>query len=433
MRIPTNDDSFDVNDDDTGALVDKHDQPEQTKKKKPNPIVNCIFTFIAYLQFFWIYHRAEVILGLILVCCITLTVTGVIEAYEHRHEIGNKHTMRYDYSDIQSALELKLGNVDHWCLDGTDKHCPTCDDPTNGVSRAETKWWRNVFAKNVMLSQNYLNAHDDIDVIFLGDSNTEARVGTLKGIDGSVAEHENIEGTVKRGKLEDTLSRSHIKFEKYFDKRSGGRFNGLALGIAGDTSPNLLWRIQNNEMSNLKPKVWWINIGVNDIMYSNCSEEITIMGILRVVEELLVRNSNTNADASTIVINSILPVGTTSALSLEGPHIRNRYWPAIKMVNERLAKFAKKHKGVKFFDVTDMMTESRGHNLYMKREFFIDMVHLSWEGQEGLAKAQVEFLSSLLQSKIGQTEDVDIHVDPTEDNGNSTENYYNYDEEDDWF
>mmetsp|Transcript_12644 Transcript_12644/g.23700 ORF Transcript_12644/g.23700 Transcript_12644/m.23700 type:complete len:434 (+) Transcript_12644:150-1451(+) len=433
MRLPTNDDSFDDNDD-TGALVDQHDQLHKTK---PNPIVNCIFTFIAYIQFFWIHHRTEVILGLILVACITLAVTGAIEVYEHRHETGNKHTVRYDYSNIQSALELKLGNVDHWCLDGTDKHCPTCDDPTNGVPRLETTWWRKVFTRNVMLSRNYMNTHDDIDVIFLGDSNIEARVGTLKGLDGSLTEQKNKEGNVKRGQLEDTLSRSRKKFEKYFDKRSGSQINGLALGIAGDTSPNLLWRIQNNEMSNLKPKVWWINIGLNDLLYSNCSEEITIMGVLRIVEELLVRNNNYMDDVSTIVINSILPVGTRTSLSLEGPHIRNRYWPAIKMVNERLAKFAKKHKGVRFFDVTDMMTESRGRNRYMKREFFIDMVHLSAEGQEELAKAQVDFLSSLLQSNVGQNDNFDsYYLDPTDDkvdmsNGTQSDSYYAG--EDDWF
>lgn len=423
LRIPTNDESFD--DDDTGALVKERDQPQ---KKRPNPILNCIFACIAYLQFFWIYHRTEVILGMILISSITLAVTGAIEAYEHRNENTNKHTIRHDYSDIQSALELKLGNVDHWCLDGTDKHCPMCDDPTNGVSRAETKWWGKVFMKNVMMSQNYLQTHDGIDVIFLGDSNTEARVGTLKGLDGSVAEHKNREGTVKRGRLEDTLYRSHKKFEKYFDKRSGGRFNGLALGIAGDTSPNLLWRIQNNEMGNLQPKVWWINIGMNDIVYSNCSEEIAVMGVLRIVEELLFRKNQN--DDSTIVINSILPVATRSSLSLEGPHIRNNYWSAIKLVNERLNKFAKKHKRVKFFDVGDMMTEHRGHNRYMKREYFIDLVHLSVEGQEELAKAQADFLTSLFQSKTGQDgTDVDTtSYDSYYGDGNGTENDFDVDD-----
>lgn len=43
---------------------------------------------------------------------------------------------------------------------------------------------------------------------------------------------------------------------------SGGDYDGLALGIAGDKSPNLLWRLQHGEMpKNLKSKVFWLLIG----------------------------------------------------------------------------------------------------------------------------------------------------------------------------
>lgn len=424
MRLPTNDESFD--DDDTGALVPGNDQPE---RKRPNPIVNCIFTGIAYVQFFWIYHRTEFILGMILFCSVSLAVTGVIEAFEHRHENANhKHTVRYDYSDIKSALELKLGNIDHWCLDGGEKHCPKCEDPTEAISRTEIKWWGKTFMRNVMLSQNYMTNHQSIDVIFLGDSNTEARAGTLKGQNGSISAEKTKEGPVKRSKLEDTLYRSQRKFEKYFNKASESLYNGLALGIAGDTSPNLLWRIQNNEMSDLKPRVWWISIGVNDMLVSNCSEEITIMGILRVVEELLLRN-----DGSTIVINSLLPVATRSSLPLEGPHLRNKYWSSIKFVNERLARFAKKHKGVKFFDATGILTEYRGHNRYMKKELFMDTLHLSVEGQETLAKAQASFMASLLEGKENDIlpedrSNLNPNVEEEVVGTNETDSYYDYDD-----
>jgi lysophospholipase L1-like esterase len=310
-------------------------------------------------------------------------------------------------------LELKLGNVDHWCLDGSDKHCPHCDDPTDAISRHELKWWREAFTLNVARSRSYMQSHETIDVIFLGDSNTEALAGTYKGQDGSDDGQER-EGHLKRGMLEDYLVRSKKKFEKYFDKSSGNGalYNGLALGISGDSSPNLLWRIQNNEMSDLVPRVWWITIGANDMVDSNCSEEIAIMGVLRVVEELL-----NKMDGATIVINSILPVATRSSLSLEGPHIQNKYWAAIKFVNERLAKFAKKHQGVKFFDATEMLTEFRVHNRYMKNDYFRDLSHLSVDGQDALVKAQADFLTSLFESQNARQ---DPPLDSIEDDGNST-------------
>lgn len=397
MRIPTNDESFD--DEDTTALVhDREYSDYQRQKQKPNPVVNFIFTGIAYIQFFWIHHRAEFILGIILFGAVSLAVTGVIEAYETGiHTKYNHHTIGHDYSDIKSSLELKLGTIDHWCLDGTDKHCPTCDDPTKRMSRLESAWWSKAFMRNAKLSKNYLGSHDDIDVIFLGDSNTEARAGTFKGDNGAGDGSKETEGEVKRGKLEDALLKSKKKFDKYFDKSTGAKYNGLALGIAGDTSPNLLWRITQNEMNDLKPKVWWINIGINDILSTNCSEEIALMGILRIVEELIFRN-----DGSTIVINSILPVATRSSMSLEGKHIRNKYWVATKLINERLQIFAKKHPGVKFFDATDILTENRGSTKYMQKALFMDKVHLSPEGQDALASAQADVITAIYEKKASQ-------------------------------
>ena len=386
MRIPTNDTSYD--DEDMNALVRDQDYSDY-QRKKPNPVVNYIFTVIAYIKFFWIYHRTESILGIILFSAVSLAVTGVIETYENGHQNKHQHTIGHDYSDIKSALELKLGSIDHWCLDGTDKHCPKCDDPTKKMSRMESDWWGKVFMRNTKLARNY---HGDVDVVFLGDSNTEGRAGTFQGRTGN--DKTDVEGELKKGSLEDSLIRSKKKFEKYFDKSTGALYQGIALGIAGDTSPNLLWRIKQNEMADLKPKVWWISIGINDILSTNCSEEIAIMGILRVVEELMVRDDN-----ATIVINSILPVATRASMSLEGKRIRNKYWVAIKLVNKRLQIFAKKHPGVKFFDATDTLTEDRGPNKYMIKEMFTDKVHLSPKGHENLARDQAEVITAILKNK----------------------------------
>jgi lysophospholipase L1-like esterase len=392
MKIPKNDTSYD--EEDMHNLVTNEGPADHQVKQKPNPIFNCIFTGIAYVQYFWIYHRAESILAMILFVAVSLSVTGVIEAYEKGQHNKHEHTIGHDYSEIKSSLELKLGQIDHWCLDGTDKHCPTCDDPTKATARAENKWWGKKYMSNVNAAKDYLKTHDSIDVIFLGDSNVEARSGTFKGGTGASKVDNDKEGEVTGGKLVDTLVRSKKKFEKFFDKANGGDYNGLALGISGDTSPNLLWRIKENEFSGLKPQVWWIQVGSNDLLSTNCSEEITIMGILRNVEELLSRN-----DGATIVINSILPVATRSSLSLEGKHIRNKFWVAIKLVNKRLKNFALKHPGVKFFDASEILTEKRQGNTYMIKKYFTDKVHLSPEGQEALAQAQVNTMKSIMAKK----------------------------------
>jgi hypothetical protein len=60
----------------------------------------------------------------------------------------------------------------------------------------------------------------------------------------------------------------------------------------------------NGEMpSSFNPKIWWLEVGMNDIGRTQCSEEVVILGVLRIVEEIL----NKKPDAQ-IVINSLLPM-----------------------------------------------------------------------------------------------------------------------------
>ncbi len=51
------------------------------------------------------------------------------------------------------------------------------------------------------------------------------------------------------------------------------------------------------------PKVWWLVLGMNDLTRMQCSEEIVVLGILRVVEEIRLKKPDAH-----IVINSLLPM-----------------------------------------------------------------------------------------------------------------------------
>jgi hypothetical protein len=56
------------------------------------------------------------------------------------------------------------------------------------------------------------------------------------------------------------------EFIQHFRKASGAIVEGVALGIAGDTAPNVLWRLLHGEMPDyLTPKVWWLSLGNNDL------------------------------------------------------------------------------------------------------------------------------------------------------------------------
>lgn len=53
----------------------------------------------------------------------------------------------------------------------------------------------------------------------------------------------------------------------------------------------------------VEPRVWWLSLGMNDLGRMQCSEEVVVIGILRVVEEILTRKPGAK-----IVINSMLPM-----------------------------------------------------------------------------------------------------------------------------
>jgi hypothetical protein len=48
--------------------------------------------------------------------------------------------------------------------------------------------------------------------------------------------------------------------------------DGVALGVAGDTCANVLWRLLHGEMPDeFNPKVWWVSLGMNDLARTKVS------------------------------------------------------------------------------------------------------------------------------------------------------------------
>lgn len=60
----------------------------------------------------------------------------------------------------------------------------------------------------------------------------------------------------------------------------------------------------NGEMPEaFNPKIWWLEVGLNDLGRSQCSEEVVVLGVLRIVEEILSKKED-----SIVVINSLFPL-----------------------------------------------------------------------------------------------------------------------------
>jgi len=220
---------------------------------------------------------------------------------------------------------------------GKEKIC-TCGDPIEGSSREGRRHWSKASHENV---DNAKDRKKEIDVVFFGDSITEGWKGTSYGFEV--------------GRKKDNPA----EYESLFTLDGGGKYEGLVLGISGDTSTNLLWRMQNGELpSALNPSVFWILIGTNDMGVDWCSPEATLIGILRVVEELRAKKPG-----STIVINGLLPrsfdrkhgfVARKRTRVIDSKPNPPALWHDILVINGQLREFSMQHEGVEYFDASNI-------------------------------------------------------------------------------
>jgi len=266
------------------------------------------------------------------------------------------------FRDFES--ELNISKTNHKCLVKDDDTC-TCTNPLDPLERLDIDWIA-AFNRNKELVKNITeksrwslggdsqSAPTELSVVFLGDSITEQWNGQ------------------RLGKKVDELDSIKNEFERLFNNKE--EIRGLALGISGDTTPNLLWRLKNGELTEyIKPKVWWITIGTNDLGSTHCSEEYVIIGIIRVVEEILARKPE-----ATVVINGILPRGDydggrlvdpeSDQMRLDEPLEEINLWRSIILVNQELEIFANKTSRVKYFDAKNYFLVPMKNKYYASKE-----------------------------------------------------------------
>lgn len=151
------------------------------------------------------------------------------------------------------------------------------------------------------------------------------------------------------------------------------------MGISGDESTHLLWRMRNGEVpSSPKPITWWVLIGTNDFGVSKCSENMVLQGIVKVVEELKRQRPHDK-----IVLNSLLPRSTNKTGSLEPPRdslSKPFYWNHIRQINKQLYQYCEKDSSLYFFNATDIFVSKQNHELSIPLKLMPDRLHPSSVG-----------------------------------------------------
>ncbi|KAG7351438.1 GDSL family lipolytic protein [Nitzschia inconspicua] len=337
--------------------------------------------------------------------------------------------IRGDYSTVQNLDDLMMlaANVPTFCYDGsiTSPHnsnynrrkknpnsvqdCPCAvlnsDDDINSRTtpvRGSLSGWDQTHERNCQLATLTEPLFFDTDpsyakntttrrnivppnVVFLGDSIVERWYGTKLGKVETTEMIDNQRVFIDLFQASDGDSCSSSNKNNYDNHESNSNDNiskdnhcpptirGLPLGIAGDQTPIVLWRLENGELPDvLQPQVFFLLIGTNDLSYDWCSPENVVVGIVRIIELLL-----TERPTAIILLHGLLPRtddenGYLNKGSMLGEGIRYwgsyfhqsgggdhededespPFWSDIQIINDELRGYALFRDRVEYMDTT---------------------------------------------------------------------------------
>ena len=150
-------------------------------------------------------------------------------------------------------------------------------------------------------------------------------------------------------------------------------------GIGGDSTRQVLWRLENGELDNLNPKLVVLMIGTNNIYSdhnSGTDAEIT-HGVAKIISLI-----HTKAPAAKILLLGVLP--------RQNAFFTNR----TAALNKELSAYASKNK-IQFIDASTQFLTTDG--AIAPALFKPDQVHLSAEGYTILADAILPAITALLK------------------------------------
>lgn len=159
--------------------------------------------------------------------------------------------------------------------------------------------------------------------------------------------------------------------EKY-EPRSAANF-----GIGGDRTQHVLWRIENGELQNLKPKVVVVMIGTNNTANDDAAK--IVQGVTKIVKSA---QAKTGAN---VLLLGVFPRGENAE---KGGEQREK----ITRINEILSKLDD-GKTVRYLDLKDKFQQPDGT---IAKEIMPDFLHLSPKGYAIWAEAMEPLLGEMM-------------------------------------
>ena len=165
---------------------------------------------------------------------------------------------------------------------------------------------------------------------------------------------------------------------KLFNER-WGKHNPLNLGIGGDRTQHVLWRLENGEVEGIKPKVTVLMIGTNNLGNKESVDD-TIAGVKAVVASLRAKLPETR-----ILLLAVFP---------RGEKTDNPYRAQIKTVNDAIATLDDGGKHVKYLDIGPKFLAEDGT---LTKEVMPDALHPNEKGYQIWADAIQPTLDEMMK------------------------------------
>jgi len=201
--------------------------------------------------------------------------------------------------------------------------------------------------------------------------------------------HQQLIAKTKQGKIDiyfegDSITRrwgatDYPKLLAHWEKHFHG-WNAANFGWGGDTTHNILWRLQNGELDGVSPKIIVLQAGSNNLPWRGPADAVAVEDVVVGIEAIIATFQKEAPDAA-IVLTALFPRPQNKALA-----------PTIERINDQLVSLADAKK-IRFLNIKEQLTDENGDFL---PGFSGDGLHLEEKGYDAWAAALTPIFTELL-------------------------------------
>jgi GH35 family endo-1,4-beta-xylanase/lysophospholipase L1-like esterase len=216
--------------------------------------------------------------------------------------------------------------------------------------------------------------------------------------------HQQLIAKTKQGKIDvyfdgDSITRrwgatDYPKLLAHWEKHFHG-WNAANFGWGGDTTHNILWRMQNGELDGVSPKIIVLQAGTNNLPWSGPADNAAVDDVVGGIKAIIATFQKEIPHA-VVVLTALFPRPQNQTLA-----------PTIERINDQLKTLADGKK-IRFVNINDRLTDDKGDLLPGVSR---DGLHLEEKGYDVWATA----LKPIFAELLGQPAEMDQAPPPTGD------------------